>query len=228
MFTDEEAFDARLAQHAALADPARLRIVDALSIGDLAPSEIQAGLDMTSNLLAHHLGVLEAAHLIQRQRSEADRRRTYVRLAPHLRGTVGHAVLPVPRRIAFICTGNSARSQLAASLWQRESSIPAISAGTRPASAVARGAVQAAMRRGLDFSGTTPRRYADIVRDDDWIVTVCDSAHEALAGTDAVHWSIPDPVRLGTDTAFDQAFDDLAARIGALAPLLRPSTKDAP
>jgi protein-tyrosine-phosphatase len=48
------------------------------------------------------------------------------------------------------------------------------------------------------------------------VITVCDSAHEEL-GTDALHWSIPDPVAAGTDAAFDAAFDELAARVDALA-----------
>jgi protein-tyrosine-phosphatase len=49
---------------------------------------------------------------------------------------------------------------------------------------------------------------------------VCDSAHEELASRDAIHWSVPDPVVAGTPQAFDAAYDELAARIGALAPLV--------
>ena len=45
--------------HAALADPARLQIVDTLSLGDASPSELQELLAMPSNLVAHHLKVLE-------------------------------------------------------------------------------------------------------------------------------------------------------------------------
>ncbi len=47
--------------HAALADPARLRITDTLLAGDASPSELAAMLAMPSNLLAHHLHVLEQA-----------------------------------------------------------------------------------------------------------------------------------------------------------------------
>ncbi|HSL38105.1 MAG TPA: metalloregulator ArsR/SmtB family transcription factor, partial [Arthrobacter sp.] len=72
---------ARAAKHAALADPARLRMVDLLTLGDFSPSELQAELGMPSNLLSHHLRTLEEAGLVVRHRSEADRRRSYIRLA---------------------------------------------------------------------------------------------------------------------------------------------------
>ncbi len=73
---------ARAAVHAALADPARLQIVDTLGAGDASPSELAAMLAMPSNLLAHHLHALEQAGLVTRRRSEGDRRRSYVRLIP--------------------------------------------------------------------------------------------------------------------------------------------------
>ena len=72
----------RAAVHAALADPARLRITDALSDGDASPKELGAMLAMPSNLLAHHLRVLEQAEIITRRRSEGDHRRTYLQLIP--------------------------------------------------------------------------------------------------------------------------------------------------
>jgi len=72
----------RAAVHAALADPARLQIADTLLAGDASPSELTAMLAMPSNLLAHHLHVLEQAGIITRRRSEGDRRRTYLQLVP--------------------------------------------------------------------------------------------------------------------------------------------------
>src|ERR1700704_4976533 len=72
----------RAAVHAALADPARLAIADTLLAGDASPSELAGMLAMPSNLLAHHLHVLEQAGVITRRRSEGDRRRTYLRLRP--------------------------------------------------------------------------------------------------------------------------------------------------
>jgi DNA-binding transcriptional ArsR family regulator len=105
--------------HAALADPARLRITDTLSAGDASPSELAAMLAMPSNLLAHHLRVLEEAGLVSRRRSDGDRRRTYLRLEPGALDLSGGPPLPAARRLLFVCTANSARSHLAAALWRR-------------------------------------------------------------------------------------------------------------
>src|SRR3977135_401039 len=65
------ALQRRAAKHAALSDPARLMIIDTLSLGDASPSELQAMLAMPSNLLAHHVKVLENEGLIVRTRYEA-------------------------------------------------------------------------------------------------------------------------------------------------------------
>ena len=219
----EVEFERRVAVHAALADVARLRIVDALAVGDLAPSEIQTAFGVPSNLLAHHLGVLERAGLVERSRSEADRRRTYIRLAAGARELVGASTFAAPQRIVFVCSANSARSQLAAALWQRESSIPVASAGTHPAQAIARGAADVAARRGLELPSVQPRSIDDVRDPDDWVITVCDAAHEELAGADTAHWSVPDPVRVGTATAYDDAYDEIADRIRAVLPRLTPT-----
>ena len=81
MMTDLER---RAGIFAALADQTRLRIVDLLTLGDLSSSEIGTALDLRSNLIAHHLGVLESAQIIARTRSEFDRRRSYIGLRPEV------------------------------------------------------------------------------------------------------------------------------------------------
>lgn len=212
----------RAAIHAALSDPARLRVVDTLVFGDVSPSDLSEQLGMPSNLLAHHLGVLEREGLIARTRSEGDRRRTYVRLLPEaLRetrvGGVRHA-----SRLLFVCTANSARSVLAAALWSRMSAIPAVSAGIRPAAAIAPGTVAVANRHGLDLSDASPARLDAVARPDDFVVTVCDSAREAIGLFADAHWSIPDPVEHG-DEAFDAAYDQLVARVEELADRIEPA-----
>lgn len=221
----------RVRLHAALADAGRLRIVDALGLGDASPSDLQRLLGMASNLLAHHLHALEEVGLVTRHRSEADRRRTYLRLEPdHLPDLVAPtAAAPVAvSRVVFVCTANTARSQLAAALWSRSSHVPVGSAGTHPGKAVAPGAAAAAARHDLDLTRAAPRHLDDVLHADDYLVTVCDSAHEELAragGDGAVrpgrlHWSVPDPVPLGTRQAYDAAYDELARRVARLAPRL--------
>lgn len=230
----------RVRVHAALADPGRLQIVDVLALTDASPTELERALGMASNLLAHHMGVLERAGLVSRHRSEADRRRSYVQLVPAaLDGLLPTEVQPATR-VVFVCTANTARSQLAAALWTQASDIPATSAGTHPAETIAPGALRAAARHGLDLPESPPRHLADVVTAHDLVVTVCDNAHEELAtrqdptsgpsagGADAarvrrLHWSVADPVPTGDSAAFDTACDDLARRVTQLAPHLAAS-----
>jgi protein-tyrosine-phosphatase/DNA-binding HxlR family transcriptional regulator len=212
--------DRRAAVHAALADPARLAITDTLLAGDASPSELAGMLAMPSNLLAHHLHVLEHAGVITRRRSEGDRRRTYLRLIP---GSLDPLTAPSARiagRVLFVCTANSARSHLAAALWRRASTIPAASAGTHPGSAIDPGAIAAARRQRLPLPRLRPRHISEVRHQDDLVVTVCDMAREELGGQASVHWSVPDPVPVGDPASFDAAVADLSDRVGRLAPRL--------
>jgi protein-tyrosine-phosphatase/DNA-binding HxlR family transcriptional regulator len=210
----------RAARHAALADPARLAIADRLSLGDLSPTELQQTLGLTSNLLAHHLKVLEGERMIERHRSEGDGRRTYIHLLPTAFDGLVPAATASARRVVFVCTANSARSQLAAALWRQASGIPTASAGTHPAERVAAGALATAERHGIPMLSATPRSLEEVLADGDFVITVCDTAHEELTSRPTLHWSIPDPVRLGTDGAFDETLADLTRRVGDLAPRL--------
>jgi protein-tyrosine-phosphatase len=221
MITDPvDDFRMRVAKHAALADPARLRIVDLLTLGDISPTELQAELGMPSNLLSHHLRTLEGAGLATRHRSEGDKRRSYIRLAAGALDGLAPGREHGARRVLFVCTRNGARSQLAAALWNRASEIPSISAGTHPADRIATGAIDVARRHGVALADVPPRRLDDVVHDDDFVVTVCDNAHEELPGLVGIHWSIPDPLRRNTDDAFEEAFADIDRRISGLAPRL--------
>ncbi|HZR53832.1 MAG TPA: helix-turn-helix domain-containing protein [Streptosporangiaceae bacterium] len=211
----------RAAAHAALADPARLLITDTLLAGDASPSELAALLAMPSNLLAHHLRVLEQAGIIARRRSEGDRRRTYLRLASGPPDPFAAAPKRDARRVLFVCTANSARSHLAAALWQRASSVPAASAGTHPAAQIDPGAVAAARRHLLPMRLPRPRHIGDVHQEGDLVVTVCDQAREELGAKVQVHWSVPDPVPAGDPSGFDAAVTELSRRVERLAPRLQ-------
>lgn len=212
----------RAAIHAALADPARLSIMDALLVGDSSPTELRERLAMPSNLMAHHLRVLDNAGLIQRSRSSGDRRRTYLSaVSTALELLIPNLVMTAPR-VVFVCTHNSARSQLAAALWRQHSAVPATSAGTDPAPRIHPGAIAAARRHDLPMPTSAPRRVGDVLRPDDLIVAVCDTAHEDLdAEVPRMHWSIADPAATGTNEAFDKAVDSLATRVDRVAPVVR-------
>ncbi|MET0741104.1 MAG: helix-turn-helix domain-containing protein [Candidatus Nanopelagicales bacterium] len=208
---------ARARAHAALGDETRLAIIDALHVQDRAPSELQQLLGTTSNLLAHHLRVLEGAGVIERLTSEGDRRRAYL----SLRADALAELLPgrriVAPRVVFVCTHNSARSQLAAAIWSRASRIPTTSAGTTPAPCVHQGALAAARRHGFAIRRPVTRAVGDVLRRSDLAVVVCDRAHEQLKASTRLHWSVADPVPTGTQLAFDRTIDDLTHRIERLA-----------
>ncbi|MCW6003272.1 helix-turn-helix domain-containing protein [Micromonospora sp. CPCC 205371] len=214
--------------YAALGDPARLAIVDALALGDASPGEIGHHLGMPTNLVAHHVKTLVDVGLVVRTRSEGDRRRTYLRLQPDTLAALTAPPLAAADRVVFVCTHNSARSQLAAALWRQRAAGPAASAGTRPAAKVHPRAVKVAHRHGLTLDPTGTAHVTDVVHDGDLVIAVCDNAYEDLTGQHVaagparprLHWSIPDPVRVDTDAAFETAYTDIAARIDRLAPTL--------
>lgn len=200
--------------HAALGDPSRLAVIDQLTTSDRSPQELQHLLGIPSNLLAHHLDVLETVQLIDRSRSSGDGRRRYV----HLRGaTLDHLHIRgsmAPGSVLFVCTANSARSQLAAGLWTSITGAQAASAGTHPAEQLHPGAIAAGRRAGLDLTEATPTQLDTLRRRPDLTITVCDQAHEELdPGPDWLHWSIPDPVPVGTAKAFDAVVAELRHRI---------------
>jgi protein-tyrosine-phosphatase len=207
----------RVGVHRALADPIRVAIVDELIVGDRTPTELGTSLRVASNLMAHHLRVLEQRGIVERRRSIGDGRRSYMHLLPGR--PEGPTVRPELLResVMFVCTRNSARSQLAAATWNRSRPVVrAESAGTHPNGRVHPMAVRIGRRRGLDLSGAVPHLLdPDTARS--LIVTVCDQAREELGDRVAVHWSIPDPVAAGTDDAFEAAADEIARRVERLS-----------
>lgn len=207
----------RAAMHAALGEPVRLAIVDDLAVSDRSPKELGARLGVPSNLLAHHLDVLEQVGLVARFASAGDGRRKYVRL---VREPLRRLTPVCPRRpvgeMLFVCTANSARSQLASAMWSARTGLTSTSAGTHPAQRVHPGAIDAARRAGMVLDDATPRSITR-VESGVQVVTVCDQAHEELTpASDWWHWSIPDPVAVGTNDAFDTVVADLDVRISTI------------
>lgn len=229
--------DRRVRIHAALADPVRLGIVDELASSDRSPAELAERFGVRSNLLAHHIDVLAAAGLVERLVSRGDRRRRYVRLKAD--GLAPLVTAPVRRAagVVFVCTGNAARSPLAAAVWNERSPVAATSAGIHPAERVHPGAVRAARRHRLDLGDATPTHLDPADLDGRLVVTVCDRAHEDLARDGGrsdrpalaavrgpvLHWSIPDPADGGSARDFDDVVDTLRRRVDALALSVQPS-----
>ena len=154
----------RVQIHAALADPGRLTIVDRLLSADASPSELHAAASMSSNLVAHHLHVLEGRRDRPQTRSEADRRRTYLKL----NHDALESMVPSrnqPRQPGGIRLHAKLRPQpIGAAIWNRHSSVPATSAGTHPAarSAPRRGGRSPAPRP--HDAPRAPRHLDDVLR----------------------------------------------------------------
>jgi ArsR family transcriptional regulator, arsenate/arsenite/antimonite-responsive transcriptional repressor / arsenate reductase (thioredoxin) len=214
---DVPTLEERSAVFAALGDPHRLAIVDALALTDLTPSDLAAVTGMPSNLLAHHLRLLADAGLVLASRSEGDGRKRYVTLVPEtLDGIIGRSAA-LTGDFAFVCTHNSARSQFAAARFEQLTGEPAASAGTHPAPSVHPLAVDAARSYGLDLAARVPRHY-DTLKPCDVVVSVCDRALEYGLPSHRrhLHWSIPDPATASEASAFATAFAEIDVRLARL------------
>lgn len=136
-----------------------------------------------------------------------------------------------PIRVLVLCTGNSARSQMAEALLNRlgQGTFAAESAGSEPVERVNPLAIRVLAEVGIDWAGRVPRR-ADALPLEGWdlVVTVCDDAQEACpvfpGRTLTAHWGQPDPAAVaGSESdrleAFRKARDLLGWRVQKLAAL---------
>jgi arsenate reductase len=143
-----------------------------------------------------------------------------------------------PTRVLFLCTHNSARSQMAEGLLRAAAGdhCEALSAGTE-ATSVRPEAIRVMAELGIDISGHASKTLERYLGEPiDWLITVCDQAREAcpvLPGVaNQLHWSVEDPSLVaGSEVerlaAFRAARDDLAQRIEAFlaTDLVRPISR---
>lgn len=133
-----------------------------------------------------------------------------------------------PLRVLFLCTGNSARSQMAEALLNQKGRgrFRAESAGSRPAERVNPHAVRALKGVGIEWEGRSPRGMEGLdQRQWDFIITVCDNAREAcpvFSGQPVLaHWGMVDPAEVeGTPEEKQGAFDDACRLIARRIDLL--------
>ena len=211
----------RAARHAALGDPARLAIVDELSVSDRAPVELRRLLDMESNLLAHHLDVLERVGLIERSRSSGDGRRRYVHLLPRrARRPRARAARSDRRRAVRVHRELGALASSPPRCGTRPPASRPLSAGTHPADGstparsrprASRASISAAPHRATSTTSVHSRRS--------WSRCATGPTRSSTPTTRWLHWSIPDPVPVGTKAAFDAALAELRDRIRTLVAL---------
>jgi protein-tyrosine-phosphatase len=209
-----------------------------LSRSDRRVHELTDRLGEPQNLVSYHLKALRAAGLVSSKRSAADGRDTYYRIeferCAELWCTASAALQPglhleadapgrVPRtgiRVLFLCTGNSARSQMAEAFLRRrtEGRVDVRSAGSHP-KVVHPDAVRAMAEHDIDISQCTAkhlRRYARTRFDH--VITLCDKVREICpefpGHPETAHWSVADPaLEDGTPGASYRAFARTAAEI---------------
>ena len=214
----------RAAAHAALGDTRRLLIVDHLASSDRTVADLARIAGVRTNLLAHHLEILEDASIIRRHVSEGDRRRKYVSLNWEALPGRPTGQLHEFGSVAFVCTHNSARSQFAAAVWEQATGRKAQSAGSHPADRVHPLAVKAAAGMDIDLSEAIPGGYETLEGKPDLVVSVCDRAREVglPAAMTTFHWSVPDPVRAGNLRSFQEAFIEIRSRVNRFGIALGP------
>lgn len=132
------------------------------------------------------------------------------------------------KRVLILCTGNSARSQMAEGLLRNDAGdrFEVESAGVDPNSV--RPEAIAAMRQiGIDISGHRSKSIEEFAGQDfDYVITVCDNANQNCpvfpGNTKRIHWSIDDPAAVQVNheqrlIAFRSARDDLRHRLRLFA-----------
>jgi len=229
------------------ADPHRWRLLNELAHSDRRVGELTELIGQPQNLVSYHLGELRNAGLVTSRRSSADRRDVYYRvdllrcrdLLAEAGGVLhpGLQLTPPPpiershagagRRVLFLCTGNSARSQMAEALLEERSghTIEARSAGSHP-KPLHPNAVRVMAERGIDIAGNPTKHLGRFVRMRfDRVITLCDKVREVcpeFPGAQAkAHWSFADPAAEGeTDEATYAAFQRLADQLEPRVDLL--------
>jgi arsenate reductase (thioredoxin) len=138
------------------------------------------------------------------------------------------------KRVLILCTGNSARSQMAEGLLRHEAGdrVEVFSAGTRPTT-VRPEAIAALAELGIDISGHRSKSVDEFAGQPfDFVITVCDAANEACpvfpAGVERLHWSFEDPAAVeGSDderlAAFRRIRDQIHERLKTFAATLERS-----
>ncbi len=225
---------------------------------DRAVRELTERLAERQSLVSYHLGQLRAGGLVRARRSSADRRDSYYTIdlaacldqlqavggALHPGLTLAPARLPTHRgkaarrrrpRVLFLCTGNSARSQIAEALLETmsEGVVAAASAGSNP-KPLHPNAVRVMKKRGIDISKNRVKHVDELsAQRFDAVITLCDRVREVCpefpSHPDLVHWSIPDPAVDGANDratlpAFAGLVTELEIRIGFLLDVLDESS----
>lgn len=214
----------------------RWQIVKSLTQSDYRVNELVDRVEQPLNLVSYHLKKLRDETLVTTRRSEADGRDTYYSLdLDHLQALyreAGAALHPslvsgnpstrsrIPaRKILFVCTHNSGRSQMAEGLMRHLSrgQIDVISAGSEPTT-IHPDAIATMETLGVDIRSQAPKHFdAYLSQPFDYVISVCDRAREVCpivpTAGQQIHWGFPDPVAIKDAAIRQQAFMATAQRL---------------
>jgi protein-tyrosine-phosphatase len=161
----------------------------------------------------------------------------YPGLAPTTRAHVGRKRGSTLARALFLCTGNSARSQMAEAFCKQlsDGAVSAVSAGSDP-KPLHPNAVRVMGARAIDISGRRSKHLSEFAgRRFDYVISLCDRVREVCpefpGGPELIHWSIPDPAREpGRDEetlpAFERTAAELETRIGFLIEAIKATRQE--
>jgi protein-tyrosine-phosphatase/DNA-binding transcriptional ArsR family regulator len=238
--------------------PLRWRLLVELGRSDRTVNELTGLVDEPQNLVSYHLGKLREGGLVSTRRSSADRRDAYyavdlariadlltatgLALHPGLRLTPtapGPARRTTKTKVLFLCTGNSARSQMAEALARARSGglVTAHSAGSDPRPLHPNAVRVMRDEHGIDLAGQRPKHLSVFNRRRfDRVISLCDRVREVCpefpGRPETSHWSLANPAdEPGDDEAsypaFQRTADELETRIGfLLAGLASPTAPD--
>ncbi len=131
-------------------------------------------------------------------------------------------------KVAFICTGNSARSQMAEGFARYYAErlgkdVEVYSAGSSPSGYVHPLAVKVMEEKGIDISKNRSKHLEEIPLSElDYAVTLCDDAAEScpvIPGANTIHWGLPDPAKEKEEErleAFRRIRDEIESRVRKL------------
>jgi arsenate reductase len=144
-----------------------------------------------------------------------------------------------PIRVIFICTGNSARSQIAEALLRRDGGgdFEVVSAGVEP-HGVHPLTIRVLGEVGIDISGARSKPVSEYLGQPfDYVVTVCDRARESCpvfpGGAQTLHWGFDDPAEAEGSEAerlavFRRVMAEISGRIRAFVPLATSAARSGP
>ena len=195
----------------ALADPVRLRLVSLLATaptGELCACELPDAVDKSQPTVSHHLGLLAAAGLIDReQRGKWAWFRLRTDQLALVRAALGEGATPRRTRkpsVLFLCVHNAGRSQMAAGFLRQvaDDRIDVYSAGSEPAEKLNPAAIKAMREVGINISRQRPQRWTtELARTADVIVSMgCGDECPVFPGTRRLDWTLDDPAGQPVET----------------------------